>query len=130
MGRGHDHTHARDAGTRALRWTLALVAGFTIVEVVGGLVTGSLALVADAGHMLSDAFSLALGLLAIWLARRPATPVRSFGYRRAEILAAFVNGLTLVAVAGWILLRRTDGSTTHPTSSAAGCSSLRSVGWV
>ena len=84
---------------------LALTARFAVVEVVGGLVAGSLALLADAAHMLSDAASLALALGAIWLAR-PARPRRgmSFGYRRAEILAALANGVALVAVAIWIIV--------------------------
>jgi cobalt-zinc-cadmium efflux system protein len=89
---------------RALGWTLALLAAYTVAEVIGGLATGSLALLADAGHMLSDVLSLLLALGAIWLARRPATPARSFGYRRAEIIAAFLNGLLLVLVAAWVLL--------------------------
>ncbi len=82
----------------------ALTASYMVVEVVGGLVTGSLALLADAGHMLSDAFSLGLALVAVWLAQRPATPNRSFGYKRAEILAALLNGATLVAISIWIFV--------------------------
>jgi len=82
----------------------ALTASYMVVEVVGGLVTGSLALLADAGHMLSDAFSLGLALVAVWLAQRPATPNRSFGYKRAEILAALLNGATLVAISVWIFV--------------------------
>jgi cobalt-zinc-cadmium efflux system protein len=104
-GHGHDHAHGHpDAGTRALGWTLALLAAYTVAEVAGGLATDSLALLADAGHMLSDVLALLLALGAIWLARRPATPDRSFGFRRAEIIAAFLNGLLLVLVAGWILV--------------------------
>ena len=83
---------------------LALTATFTVVEVVGGLITGSLALLADAGHMLSDTLSLGLALFAAWLAGRPATPERSFGYQRAEILAALFNGITLVAISIWIFV--------------------------
>jgi cobalt-zinc-cadmium efflux system protein len=83
---------------------LVLVAAFAVVEVVGGLFTGSLALLADAGHMLSDAMALGLALLALALARRPATPKRSFGLQRAEILAALANGVTLVAIALWIFI--------------------------
>jgi cobalt-zinc-cadmium efflux system protein len=81
---------------------LGLTASFTVAEVVGGLLTGSLALLADAGHMLSDNLSLGLALFAAWLAGRPATPERSFGYQRAEILAALFNGVTLVAISIWI----------------------------
>jgi len=75
----------------------------TGVEIAGGLWTGSLALLADAGHMFSDTFAIGLALVAVTLARRPSTPRRSFGFQRAEILAAFVNGLTLVLVSGWIV---------------------------
>lgn len=97
---GHDH---RRASRRALTAVLALTVGFTLVEVVGGFLTDSLALLADAGHMLSDTFAIGLALTALVLARRPSTPRRSFGFQRAEILAAFVNGLTLVMVSGWII---------------------------
>lgn len=83
---------------------LALTAGFTAIEVVGGLLTGSLALLADAGHMLSDNLSLGLALFAAWLAGKPATPERSFGYRRAEILAALANGVALVAISIWVFV--------------------------
>ncbi len=73
-----------------------------VVEVVGGVISGSLALIADAAHMLSDAAALGIALGAIWLAERPPTLRRSFGYQRAEILAAFFNGLTLLVVSLWI----------------------------
>jgi cobalt-zinc-cadmium efflux system protein len=95
---------AREGNRRALTIVLALTAGFTAVEIVGGLLTGSLALLADAGHMLSDNLSLGLALFAAWLAQRPATPNKSFGYRRAEILAALANGVTLVAVSIWVFV--------------------------
>lgn len=106
-GIGHSHDHGaggRAADARALGIVLALTAGFAVLEVVGGLVAGSVALLADAGHMLSDAASLALALGAVWLARRPATARMSFGWRRAEILAALANGVALVAVGIWILI--------------------------
>jgi cobalt-zinc-cadmium efflux system protein len=102
----HAHEHppetARGESRRALTITLALTASFTVVEVVGGLLTGSLALLADAGHMLSDNISLGVALFAAWLAGRPETPEKSFGYKRAEILAALANGVTLVAISIWI----------------------------
>ena len=103
---GHDRGHAHDhrvASRRALGVVLALTVGFTVVEVVGGFLTDSLALLADAGHMLSDTFAIGLALVALTLASRPSTPRRSFGFQRAEILAAFVNGLTLVLISGWII---------------------------
>lgn len=83
---------------------LVLLAGYTVVEVIGGLLTGSLALLADAGHMLSDVMSIGLALLAIWLAQRPPTFARSFGYQRAEILVALINGAALVAIGIWIFV--------------------------
>ena len=101
----HDHEHARlRADRRALSVALALIACFMVVEVAVGLIADSLAVLADAGHMLSDAASLALALFAAWLAGRPPTPQRSFGYRRAEILAALANGVLLVVVAIWIFV--------------------------
>jgi cobalt-zinc-cadmium efflux system protein len=98
------HVHGRERSRRALAWTVALTVAFTVVEVIGGLLTDSLALLADAGHMLSDDLSLGLALIAVWLAGRPPSPRRTFGYQRAEILAALFNGLTLVAVAVFIFI--------------------------
>lgn len=89
---------------RALAVVLALTATYTVAEVVGGVLTGSLALLADAGHMLSDDISLGLALFAFWLAGRPTTSQRSFGYYRAEILAALANGVTLIAISIWIFI--------------------------
>ena len=98
---GHSHS-GETKNRRALATALAITAAYTAVEVIGGLITGSLALLADAGHMLSDNFSLGLALIAFWLSAKPPTPERSFGYKRAEILAALVNGMTLVAISLWI----------------------------
>jgi cobalt-zinc-cadmium efflux system protein len=92
-----------DARRSRLAAVLALTAGFMVVEVAGGLWTGSLALLADAGHMLSDAGSLTLSFLAVWFARKPPTPANSFGYFRLEILAALANAVALLVVAGAIL---------------------------
>ena len=108
----HDHDHGSASGRRrALALALALTATYTVVEIVGGVLTDSLALLADAVHMLSDNVSLALALFAVWLAGRPATPERTFGFRRAEVLAALANGVALVALAIWIFVaaaRRLD----------------------
>lgn len=106
---GHDHpptrsaTAGRRANRRSLSIVLVLVAGYMVAEVVGGLLTNSLALLADAGHMLSDAAALGLALFALWFAARPAPSHRTYGYYRIEILAALANGATLVAVAALIL---------------------------
>jgi cobalt-zinc-cadmium efflux system protein len=89
---------------RALAVALGLTASYTVVEVVGGVLAGSLALLADAVHMLSDNVALAAALVAAWLASKPATPERSYGFRRAEVLAALANGVLLVALAIWIFV--------------------------
>lgn len=99
----HEH-HRRSTDRRALAVALSLVAAFMAVEVVAGVLAGSLAVLADAGHMLADTGALALALFASWLAGRPPTPQRSFGFRRAEILAALANGVVLVVVAVWIFV--------------------------
>src|ERR1044071_9787495 len=105
-------THAGHAPERAtaaarsrpvLALTLALTSAFMLVELIAGFWTGSLALLADAAHMLTDAAGLALALFAIWIAHRPPTPAKTYGYYRAEILAALVNALILLVVAGGIL---------------------------
>src|SRR5262245_33319735 len=103
----HDHQHAHGSGhqnARRLSITLGLVVLYMGAEVVGGLLADSLALLADAGHMLSDAAALALTLFAMRFARRPATAQRTYGFFRAEILAALVNGATLVAIAIFIFV--------------------------
>jgi cobalt-zinc-cadmium efflux system protein len=100
----HDHDHARVESRRALAVALVLTASYTVVEVLGGLFAGSLALLADAVHMLSDNVALALALVAAWLAAKPATPERTYGYKRAEVLAALANGVLLVALAIWIFV--------------------------
>jgi Co/Zn/Cd efflux system component len=112
----HAHPHPSAAGEpsdragsrRALSLTLALTSAFTIAEVVGGLLTGSLALLADAAHMLSDDLSLGVALFAVWLAERQPTPKRTFGFKRAEILAALFNGVTLIAISIWIFVEAYD----------------------
>lgn len=89
--------------TRPLVVALVITATFLVVELIGGWLTGSLALLADAGHMATDVAALALALGARWLAGRPATAARSFGFRRAEILAALLNAVALIVVAVLIL---------------------------
>ncbi|WP_124726761.1 cation diffusion facilitator family transporter [Staphylospora marina] len=98
---GHDHHHDNRTG---LTIALAITVTILLLEFVGGLLTNSLALLSDAGHMLGDAASLALSLVAMWLAKRPPSPRKTFGYYRFEILAALFNGLTLFVAAGWIVL--------------------------
>jgi cobalt-zinc-cadmium efflux system protein len=111
MAHVHDYDYGRGARRRALAAALAITAAYTLVEVVGGLLTGSLALLADAVHMLSDNVAIALALVAVWLAGKPSTPERTYGYKRAEVLVALANGVALIALAIWIFyaaLRRLD----------------------
>jgi cobalt-zinc-cadmium efflux system protein len=105
---GHDHGVALSAGgrhRRRLRWALVVIGGFFVVELVGALVTGSLALLGDAGHMLTDVVGLGLALAAIEASSRAqARPARTFGLYRLEILAALANAVLLVGLAGYILV--------------------------
>jgi cobalt-zinc-cadmium efflux system protein len=93
--------HASES--RRLGWALAITATFMLLEVAGGLISGSLALLADAGHMLTDTAALGLAWIAARLAARPTNPRRSYGYHRAQVLAAFVNALALFVVVAWIM---------------------------
>jgi cobalt-zinc-cadmium efflux system protein len=102
MGHGHSHTPA-GKNKKRLAIVLALTTTYLIAEVVGGLLTGSLALLADAGHMLTDVAGLGLALMAIQFAERPATPERTYGFYRVEILAALTNGVVLIGISGFIL---------------------------
>jgi cobalt-zinc-cadmium efflux system protein len=86
-----------------LRIALALTAALLVVEVIGGVLSNSIALLADAGHMLTDVAALGLALFVAWFSRQPVTPQKTFGYLRWEILAAFVNGATLLLISAWIL---------------------------
>lgn len=99
----HDHSHHGSGNKRRLAFTLLLAGGYLMAEVIGGLITNSLALLADAGHMLSDVAALALSFFAIWIADKPAPAHRTYGYYRAEILAALANGAALVAVSLYII---------------------------
>ncbi|KKB08233.1 cation diffusion facilitator family transporter [Devosia chinhatensis] len=105
---GHDHpadSHAPEISTaneRAVLIGLMLTGGFMLAELVGGYLSGSLALIADAGHMLTDTIALFLAWLGFRLGRRPADARRSFGYSRLEVLAGLINALTLFALVGWI----------------------------
>lgn len=89
---------------RRLRWVLVLTGTFMVVEAVGGWLSGSLALLADAGHMLTDVGALALSLLTAWIAQRPANDSKTYGYLRWEILAALVNGAALFGIAAWVVI--------------------------
>jgi cobalt-zinc-cadmium efflux system protein len=103
-GHSHEHDHGRTANERSVGLAALLTGGFMVAEVVGGVLAGSLALLADAGHMLTDFASLALAWLGFRLTRRPADWRRTYGFDRFAVLVAFVNGITLFAIAAWIVV--------------------------
>ncbi|MFD8202178.1 cation diffusion facilitator family transporter [Streptomyces sp. NPDC059701] len=128
MGAGHDHGHAHGAhggGTATaayrgrLRGALAITLTVMVVEIVGGVLADSLALVADAAHMATDALGLGMALLAIHFANRPPSDRRTFGYARAEILAALANCLLLLGVGGYVLYEAIERFIT-PAGTAGG----------
>ncbi|HVD60421.1 MAG TPA: cation diffusion facilitator family transporter [Gemmatimonadaceae bacterium] len=98
---GHDH--ASHASTRSLRVALVLIAGLLVLEAIGGFLANSLALLADAGHLLTDVGALALSLFVAWFTTQPGSTRKTYGYLRWEILAAFINGATLLLISAWIL---------------------------
>lgn len=102
-GGGH-HSHAAHASVRSLRLALALTAALLVVEVAGGFLSNSIALLADAGHMLTDVAALALSLFVAWFSRQPGTAQKSYGYLRWEILAAFLNGAALLLISAAIVV--------------------------
>lgn len=104
MAHSHPHPTATARHRHRLAVVLALTLAVAAVQVVGGVVSGSLALLADAGHMLTDATGVAVALLGVRLAGRPATPTRTFGLQRAEVLAALANALLLGALGAWVLV--------------------------
>ncbi|MDU2240465.1 MAG: cation diffusion facilitator family transporter [Paenibacillus sp.] len=102
-GHHHDHHAVRSGNKKGLLIALLITASIAILEFFGGLFTGSLALLSDSGHMLSDASSLVLSLVAFWFAARPASKRNTYGFHRMEILAALLNGVTLFVIAGFIM---------------------------
>ena len=103
----HDHSHTPPVSQdneRRIFIAMLLTGGFMVAEIIGGLLSGSLALIADAGHMATDTAALALAWLAFRLSKRPADARRSYGYHRGEVLAAFVNGIAMIALVVWIFV--------------------------
>ena len=130
----HAYSHApaqpRDAQGRALWWALALNAGLLVVEIVGGVIFNSLALLADAAHLVSDVAGLGIALLAVGLAARPVSARHSFGFARAEVLAALVSVLLLLSAGVWILLEGVDRIRDPVAVDGAGLAVVASIGLV
>jgi len=130
MSASHTHALPSTENERALRFALALTGSFLIAEVIGGVLTGSLALISDAAHMLTDAAALAIALAAIRIARRPADRRRTYGYHRFEILAAAFNALLLFAVALYILVEAYRRFTSPPEIHSFGMLVVASIGLI
>ena len=112
---GHgDHAGGRADNAQRIFWALILTGGFMFAEVVGGVISGSLALLADAAHMLVDTVALLFAWVAFKLSRRPADQSRTYGYYRFPVLAAFTNGISLLFIVGWMQARRSS-SECRPT---------------
>lgn len=126
MGNNHDHTHS--ANKKVLLISFMLIASYMIVEAIGGYLTNSLALLADAGHMLSDAISLAVALLAFSLGGKLASKSKTFGYKRFEILAALFNGVTLIVIALFIFYEAIGRFVNPPEVATTGMLIISSIG--
>ncbi|MDQ0112393.1 cobalt-zinc-cadmium efflux system protein [Paenibacillus harenae] len=122
---GHSHAPNNKAG---LLFALVITAGIMVLEFVGGLVTNSLALLSDSGHMLSDAAALALSLAAMWFAARPSSAKRTFGFHRFEILAALLNGVSLFVISGFIIAEAIKRFWEPPTVASGSMMIIAAIG--
>ena len=120
MGHGHDHGLSEVRHEKPLWWALGLTGTFLVVEVIGGLLTNSLALLSDAAHMATDTAGLVIALVAVRLARRPPDARRTFGYARLEALGALANGVLLLGVAAYILWEAVGRFRAPPPVAATG----------
>ncbi|TVY03277.1 cation diffusion facilitator family transporter [Cohnella terricola] len=128
---GHNHHDSNRAGNKkGLTIALVITAGIMVLEFAGGLLTNSLALLSDSGHMLSDASSLALSLVAFWFAARPASPNKTYGFYRFEILAALFNGVTLFVIAGFIMREALHRFSSPPEVSSLSMILIATVGLI
>lgn len=129
MAHSHAHPHNHE-NEQALGRAFALIGGFMFVEIIGGLVANSLTLLADAGHMFLDASALAFSWYAVRLSRRLEDERLSYGYHRWEVLAAFINGLTLMALVGWILFEAWERLNSPQTMLPLPALAVASVGFI
>lgn len=123
---GHDHTHG--ANKKTLMISFIIITGYMIIEAIGGFLTNSLALLSDAGHMLSDAISLGIALLAFTLGQKAANYSKTYGYKRFEILAAVLNGITLVLIAIYIFYEAIQRFQNPPEVASTGMLMIASIG--
>lgn len=127
---GHSHGHAHTNNKKALFWAFLLIATFMVVEVIGGVITNSLALLSDAGHMLSDAAALGLSLFAMKLGERKATHSKTYGYKRFEIIAAALNGLTLIIISIYIFVEAYHRFADPPQVQSMGMLTISVIGLI
>ncbi|MBW7455575.1 cation diffusion facilitator family transporter [Paenibacillus sepulcri] len=125
---GHHHNHARAGNKKGLAIALSITVGIMFLEFFGGLVTNSLALLSDSGHMLSDASALALSLVALWFAARPSSSKRTFGFHRFEILAALFNGVALFVIAAFIVWEAIQRFGSPPTVASGPMMLIAAIG--
>lgn len=130
MGSAHDHGSSEIRHEKPLWWALGLTTTFLVVEVAGGLITNSLALLSDAAHMMTDVFALAIALFAVRLSRRPPDAKRTNGYARMEAIGAMINGGLLFLVAGYILYEAIGRFGTPPEVGSTGMLVIASAGLV
>ena len=131
MGQGHTHQVSASAkNKKPLTIVFFLTLTYLIVEVIGGLWTGSLALLADAGHMLTDVAGVGLALLAIWFAEKPASPERTYGYYRVEILAALTNAVVLILISLYILYEAFERFKNPPEVESGGMLAVAAIGLI
>jgi cobalt-zinc-cadmium efflux system protein len=130
MGAGHDHGTGNIAHERPLWWALGLTATFLVAEVVGGLLTNSLALLSDAAHMGTDVIALTIALVAVRLSRRPPDAKRTYGYARMEAIGAMINGGLLFLVAGYVLWEAVQRFSEPPEVASIGMMVVASLGLI
>ncbi|MGE6299074.1 cation diffusion facilitator family transporter [Guptibacillus hwajinpoensis] len=126
----HDHGHTHSANKKALLISFILIATFMILEVVGGIITNSLALLSDAGHMLSDTVALCMSLLAFKLGEKKSDTEKTYGYKRFEILAAFLNGIALIAISFYILWESINRFIDPPDVASTGMLVIAAIGLI
>ncbi|MEM1504651.1 cation diffusion facilitator family transporter [Domibacillus sp. 8LH] len=131
MGHSHGHGHHHGSSNKtALKWSFFLITSYMIIELIGGFLTNSLALLSDAGHMLSDAAALGLSYAAITIGQKAASNRKTFGYKRFEILAAFLNGLTLMVISLYIFFEAYERITNPPEVMSSGMLIISTLGLI
>lgn len=124
----HGHSHSHTNNKKALLWSFLLIAGYMVVEGIGGFLTNSLALLSDAGHMLSDAAALGLSLFAMKLGEKKATNLKTYGFKRFEIIAAALNGLTLIIISLYIFVEAYHRMANPPEVQSLGMLTISVIG--